>query len=316
MWLINMDNRCGLNPVKNFIAMKNFLTLSILIMAVQGARASAACGPITIAAVIEVPPGNFTAADLLPPGACPALVTAAARVHLGNAPLEGSMRVLSAADIRALFKKLRANFEGNYRPSAVSGSAVNIPDRVVVRRSGGRASCPEIAERVVANSRKIPEPSRGDRTGTVALSKNTLLEPELFDTRCGAAGRIPETAPLAIEQSVWNPALESWLLSAHCQRTTDCVPFLVRVKSSASEPPAIVRLASDSRTAKAASAPPLIRPGQTATLVWEQNGIRLVVPVTCLDRGTLGESVRARISPSGQVVRAVVVEAGLLRAAS
>ena len=35
---------------------------------------------------------------------------------------------------------------------------------------------------------------------------------------------------------------------------------------------------------------PLVRPGQTVTLLWDQDGIRLTVPAVSLDRGGAGEA--------------------------
>ena len=61
---------------------------------------------------------------------------------------------------------------------------------------------------------------------------------------------------------------------------------------------------------------PLVRPGEAVTLLWDQDGIRLVVPAICLDKGTAGDAVRARIVRGGRLVRAVVESAGRLRVAS
>jgi hypothetical protein len=56
-----------------------------------------------------------------------------------------------------------------------------------------------------------------------------------------------------------------------------------------------------------------VRPGELVHLLWDQNGIRSIVPATCLDQGTTGDQVRARIQPSGQVVKATVISAGLVQ---
>jgi len=60
----------------------------------------------------------------------------------------------------------------------------------------------------------------------------------------------------------------------------------------------------------------LVRRGQAAMLLWDQNGIRLTVPTVCLESGAPGKQIRTRIIPSGRVVRAIVVSAGMLRAIS
>jgi len=61
---------------------------------------------------------------------------------------------------------------------------------------------------------------------------------------------------------------------------------------------------------------PLVRPGQTIALLWEQGGIRLTMPATCLESGDVGQTVRARLARSGRVIRAVVLANGGLRAIS
>lgn len=66
----------------------------------------------------------------------------------------------------------------------------------------------------------------------------------------------------------------------------------------------------------AAVAAAVVRPGQTVILVWDQYGIRVQVPALCLDRGAPGSEVRARILPSGAVMRATVENAGSVRAIS
>ena len=80
--------------------------------------------------------------------------------------------------------------------------------------------------------------------------------------------------------------------------------------------PAARSLASHSRAASGTSADEAVRPGQTVMLLWDQNGIRLQVPALCLDRGSLGSQIRARILHGGTVIRAIVMNAGSLRAIS
>lgn len=75
--------------------------------------------------------------------------------------------------------------------------------------------------------------------------------------------------------------------------------------------------ATHSVPASAAPVPErVVRPGQTVTLIWDQDGIRVQVRALCLDMGANGSQVRARILQSGMVVRATVVGAGSLRVTS
>jgi hypothetical protein len=117
---------------------------------------------------------------------------------------------------------------------------------------------------------------------------------------------------------VWDPLLERWQMIARCSHAADCVPFLVQVSGPPS--PTVSRGHDANRNLRTIAAPanekPLIRPGQIATLLWDQDGIRITGRATCLDRGWAGDWVRARIAPGGRVLRAVIVSAGILRAGS
>jgi len=64
----------------------------------------------------------------------------------------------------------------------------------------------------------------------------------------------------------------------------------------------------------ASGAERLVAPGETATLTWDQGGIRVVLPVTCLDAGAMGQFVRVRLKNATRILRAEVVGAGTLRA--
>ena len=80
------------------------------------ASGQAACAAV-VAANVEVTRGELSLEDLLPRSACPALLRAASRVHLGKAPLPGSVRVLEGNQIRAW---LQPHYrEGRERPWGV-----------------------------------------------------------------------------------------------------------------------------------------------------------------------------------------------------
>jgi hypothetical protein len=58
----------------------------------------------------------------------------------------------------------------------------------------------------------------------------------------------------------------------------------------------------------------MVKPGQLATLIWQQGGIRTVLSVVCLDAGGLGQTVRARTRNGARILRAQIVGNGALRA--
>jgi len=280
---------------------------------VAGTSPGHASCQVTVAASVEVS-DKFSLADLLGSSDCPEMRRAAAKVVLGGAPLAGSERVLAGSEVRTALQKLTANLHN-------ASANLFVPERVTVRRAGARASCADIA-------RKIPR----------ALPATV---------ECGAADRVSDDAGLEFSRPAWDPALGSWQLYARCLHPADCVPFVVRLpghENGRDDTGAVAdeirgtitptmarirmtritmaRLAADSSLSSGLPAsgsertPPLVRPGQTVTLLWDQDGIRLVVPAVCLDRGAPGEKVRARMGRGGAVVPAIVVSAGMLRAAS
>jgi hypothetical protein len=270
------------------LGMAGWLILSVPLPAESACKAS-------IPAVVEVSGTEFSLADLLPAGVCPALRSAAARQRLGSVPLAGSPRVIEGAEIRSRIERL-----AQQRGDSV---AVSAPPRVVVRSSGRRASCGDIGGQLLAS-----------RSASGSGSDLPL------QIDCGAGGRIPQNVELELIRTAWNGALGSWEVSARCTRPSDCVPFLVRVPASASrqDESGIGQLIGTSPNAGPAAlhAPvetPLVRPGERVTLIWDQDGIRLVVPAVALDGGSPGQGVRARIAQGGRVVRAIVTSAGMLR---
>jgi Chaperone for flagella basal body P-ring formation len=248
---------------------------------------------ISVPSSVEVHNPDLSLADLLGPDACRAIVEAASAVRLGKLPLAGSVRVIEGSQVRVLLdevsRKLHVDAAGN--------SALRVPDRISVR-GGSQLSCAEIGEKVLPG-----------------LSRN--LE-------CGSAGRIPRKASLEVVRRLWDPATRTWRLVVRCSHPGDCVPFLVRVPEA--DPAAAGALRSQQATRKtpprgAHSSSPvgenvLVHPGESAALVWEQDRIRAVVRVVCLEPGREGKVVRARLANTSRTVRAVVVARGQLRAQS
>jgi hypothetical protein len=279
--------------------------------------------PAVVEANVEVAMGEFSLADLLAPSTCPELLRAASRVRLGRAPLPGTVRVLDGNEVRIWLRNVTADVDN------LGGSAnLQVPERVSVRRAGARADCADIVGRILASPDAHPVRAESGMHGVTKLDAG---EASTSATNCGAAGRILQEARFELTRKVWNPMLGTWDLFARCLKPGDCVPFLVRVPSrdfpaEVVEPAGMVPSAisvSPAASVPSAKAPitprpgtALVRPGETVSLLWDQDGIRLVVPAVSLDAGGPGESVRARIARGGRVVHAIVVSAGQLRAAS
>jgi len=279
----------------------------------------AACGKRAVRSEVEIVEGELSLADLLEPGACPTLLLAARQVRLGAAPLPGSKRVFEGGQVRAFLQKLevqkREGREPFGSPLASSSEFWTVPERISVRRAG-RASCADLAARILAT---LPS--------SVPAGAQPATTP-LWTFDCAAAGRIPENAAIELSPAAWNPGLAAWEIASRCGHPADCVPFLVRVRENRRSPAASesgrrpISISAGSSAARLSAASPLaderplVRRGQTATLLWDQDGIRLLVPVRCLEPGALGRPVRARILPGGRVIVALVEGAGRLRVAS
>jgi hypothetical protein len=297
---------------------RTFSGLMIFALSCFPAAAQPSCAEVGILANAEVGDSGVTLADLLTAKTCPALRSAAAALWLGNAPQPGATRIFVGSEIRRALDQINHDqfafnpaFNPALDPLTLSGSLhqaladAHIPERIVVRRSGSRASCREIRDSI----------SRALRARDSTSSQD--LPPLELD--CGSARQIPEGSALELTRVFWDPALRGWEYSLRCVRPSDCVPFLVRQVSTPAYPGVAWLLPLDSHAKsnrpQTASSPLAVQVGQTATLFWEQDGIRAVLPVTCLDRGPVGGLVRARTKNGNRILRAEVVSPGVLRAA-
>jgi hypothetical protein len=137
------------------------------------------------------------------------------------------------------------------------------------------------------------------------------------DLNCAAATRIPADSVLTLTKVFRNAALRRWEFTLRCGRSVDCVPFLVWAHdgTAALSLSRVANVRGDGREEKAggSGSERMVAPGQTATLTWEQGGIRVVLPVTCLEAGALGQFVQVRFKNVARVLRAEVVGKAALR---
>jgi hypothetical protein len=287
---------------------------------------------VTIKAQVEVTPGKLSLAELLSADTCPELARAAAVVDLGSAPLAGSVRVLAGAEVRAYLQKLAGSMQNSaahLQAMMMPIPEMFIPERISIRRAGARASCADIGKRLTSSEVFPPTPGPTDSSNSGfgaltsspggALLAGPILARSLLASLmdCGAGGRIAQEAPVRPTRTVWDPALSSWDVSARCVHPRDCVPFLVRVPGSGPEADRDFMSSSPSKVPLAPiGEKPMVHAGDSVTLLWDQDGIRLTVPAVCLDAGAEGQRVRVRIVNGGRTLSAIVVSAGVLRAAS
>jgi hypothetical protein len=258
--------------------------------------AGAACAPLELRARVEVANSDLTLADLLAEGSCAQFQQAAAQVSLGRTPRAGSVRVLDGAQVRQLLAGLADGVVGPGKTVALK-----IPERIVVERAGAAKSCGEIA-RFVAGAAPAP-------------AGNSASNRWQEDLNCAAARAIPENAQLELTRTAWNVAAQRWEFALRCVRPEDCVPFLVWAGGEKLSPlPVSAAAVSLAPQAIASIVERLVKPGQTATLTWDGAGIRIVLPVTCLEAGGAGQFVRVKVKNGARILRAEVLGDGTLRA--
>ncbi|MGA9543183.1 MAG: hypothetical protein WBQ85_06430 [Candidatus Sulfotelmatobacter sp.] len=283
--------------------MKRLATIRVTVMTAAifaavpiRSTAQPACAKVAVESSVEAGQGQLTLADLLGPGTCSQVREAAAAVSLGAAPRPGSIRVFEGRRIRALLEEL----VNGGTVDAREASRTLVPERIVVQPAGAMKSCAELAGFLASAS--------------PGQDRQTNLD-------CAAARSIPQSASLELTRTAWNAALQRREFALRCARPEDCVPFLVwtdeRKKSGGSlrrtgfrPGPSAEALAKPGASGGAL----LIKPGQTAILTWDQGGIRVVLPVTCLDAGGLGQFVRVRFKNAAGTLRAEVLGDGTLRA--
>ncbi len=134
----------------------------------------------------------------------------------------------------------------------------------------------------------------------------------------------PDGAALQVTSSRWDRLQRQLEFHLECSTVGTCRPFLATLRASDSEIPLGLRgITPDAPTGKehrnsqpvgklAARARPLVHAGEHVRLVMTGPGIRMKIPVVCLESGALGQTIRARSMEDPKIFYAQVVGAGLL----
>jgi len=268
---------------------KVMILLAGWLFLLSSASAAAACRGVELRARVEVGPGELSLADLLSAGNCPALYQAAAQVRLGAAPRAGSERVLEGQPVARQFERIfDAIKTRGASVEATENLLAPVPERIVVRLAETMMPCAGVAQFLAGAVRDI---------GSDPGWQN--------DLHCGGAASLPAGAALELVKSGWNPLLGRWEFSLRCAGREECVPFLVWSEAKGED--------FSARAGRIRPEDAVVKRGETATLTWDQGGIRVVLPVTCLEAGGIGQSIRVRLENAGRTLRAEVVGAGALR---
>jgi hypothetical protein len=274
------------------------LMSGVLLATMPQCAAQTACAGVSVRASVDAAREDLTLADFLSSETCPRTQQAAAQVSMGKAPRAGAVRVVEGQQVRALLAGLVSDHAGSTASFQIPD---RIPDRIMVRRAGATKSCVEIVDFLAGAG-----PSQDGRLSS-HLWRNNL--------ECGAIQGIAEDAELELIKSDWDAGLRRWEFLLHCVRPEDCVPFMVSARDpgQGSSPYGASSAESSARIQSSAGFALLVRPGETAMLTWDQAGIRVTLPVTCLDAGGLGQYVRVRLKSTPQILRAEVVGNGAVQ---
>jgi hypothetical protein len=234
-------------------------------------------------------------ADFLPRDASAALRRQAQSISLGRAPLAGSLRVLSGAQV-----------ERSLQEHPLLMEQVIIPERIVVLRRAFPISAQDVLKAVDSyfrsrNAPGVPDPLWLDWSGAESTA---------------------EHPPLEILSGNWNHLSERLELQMRCSDRKACGSFLVALKSTrpiwptwetiwrsnAPEP------YQGTTQMRARREPALAQVGRQAKLILEAPAMQLSLPVICLESGRVGEVIRAREVGGTRIFRAVVESNGRLRA--
>lgn len=306
---------------------------------------------VTVPCTVEVRSEAVALSDLLPAGASPDLLQAAAGIALGNAPKPGSLRTIARGEIEEL---LRA--EPDLRAS------LSLPARVVVSRSHRELTSHELSEAI------------SEATGATGASGAAGIGAPPPDVRVNLQ-RLKLSAPVYVTEDdpglkvvrvEFDPLRQNTRFCLWTSKEPDILPFYVTVAGRAALPalPAFVArrdlapgeiagandfvVQTDTVTAAAvgqrsprglALTPEalagraarahikagqivtasmfktvwMVNAGKPAVMVAEGPSFRMTIPVIPLENGMLGQQVRVRNPDSQRVVAAQVVGPGRLQ---
>jgi hypothetical protein len=270
-----------------------------LLTIVSFACSAAEQGPLPIrlreAAVTAAP--TIYLSDLLPEGVPEPLRRQAASVVLGSAPQPGSVRVLGA---REIVKRMKRQGEWSRQ--------LSVPQRIYVRGTGWL-----IVRDAVDRALRSELRRRG-------WAEDLLPQADSLEWPRSLVAR--EEAPvLEVTRVGWNPNQPGIAAHLRCVNRADCGEFMVTAPAPEAQAAAWQKQVRASRLGPRRSsranvssrAPILARAGSRAILMVDDRGMRISVPVRCLERGSFGQRIRVRQIYPSRLLQAEVVGVGLLK---
>jgi hypothetical protein len=260
-----------------------------LISIVTIAATFAAAEPVTLLSFAMVNGPAIRLSDLLPAAAPDSVRRSAETISLGRTPLAGATREF---DREQLLRALAAHPEVSSR--------VSVPEHVLIRRSVWPIGRQQVLRAISAFLQ-----TRGVRK---ALSDDDVRYPEGLTT--GAAN-----AAFEVEGSRRGSTANSVYFFLRPVDRSAGGRFLVEVSEfNGGRKPAGSGSVGGQPVPMGIGNHPLMRSGERAILVLQGGEMRISLPVICLGRGTLGESIRVLDRASHRVFVAQIAGEGTLRA--
>jgi hypothetical protein len=251
------------------------LVICACLLGLSSAHAGALA--VRLESVVTVESENLRLSDLLAAGVPPQLEMYAQKISLGRAPDVGSLRVFTGSELRAA---VSAKF-----PSSRQLAAIEIPEQVIVRRSGWPLDR-EAVRQALIQSKLAPQ--------FVFLPAQIAL-PSNFSTRT----LHPQLEILSLARSQDQHSL---LARVRCRVRSSCGTFLAEISfpdsftnTSINFSPGHEAVGHAIRTkipTLPLRGPVLVHPGTPALLIIQGDGFKISQRVMPLKRGHLGELVR------------------------
>jgi len=214
--------------------------------------------------------------DFLPPGAPGSLRAQAAQVMLGQTPRPGTVRVMDIVEL-----------EHQLRPELLS--RLSFPPRMTVVRTGYALEAKPILEALQ---------SALEARGVKAKLKTVDIT---------AAPPLENGAPLRVLDIRYDALRRRWNARMAIENQPGTTPFLVTAAAAES------MSSSHAGTPSIARAQPLLKTGQRAMLVIDNDSFHATIPVVCMEPGIPGQEIRVRDESSGKIHYAWVSDGGTMR---
>jgi hypothetical protein len=270
--------------------------------------------PVTLRTEVEVSGAKISLADLLPSGSEKISSLDPRAIFFGDAPQPGKIRVLSVSDVRA-----------HLAEGKVPAGSVLVAGSIHVRRAGYALSRDAVRERIAAFLKE----ERSANNGSSEAPENALKQnssPRFSDLQIPAGLMASEKDPELEVTSIRRDAFaHDLVIHLRCRRREVCGSFLVLASPAPGTSEFSSRNFSDSAIASGLrasqqpvalrahnSAPMLVEPGKSAVLVLQGQGMRITLPVVCLERGSLAQQVAVRDPQTRKILQAKVVGRGQL----